>query len=209
MQTNMFENLNPEGREAELARVRAEALNCRRCDLWRTRTQVVFGEGNPNASLMLIGEGPGETEDRQGHPFVGRAGQLLGRVLAAVGLTREDVWVSNLVRSRPVVSRDGRKANRAPLAPEVAACNVWMEAELTLVQPRVIICLGAVPAGYLIHKNFKINAERGQFFDVEGTTRLATFHPAYLLRQEGTDGFRRNLALMEQDLRAAAEAANA
>jgi DNA polymerase len=206
MQLDMFANQGPEDRAQELERVRAEALTCQRCELWRTRTQVVFGEGNPQAALMLVGEGPGETEDKQGHPFVGRAGQVLGRVLATVGLSRGDVWLSNLVRSRPVVIQGGRKANRQPLAPEVAACRVWMDAELTLVRPKVVVCLGAVPASHLIHKNFKINAERGQFFAVDGTQRLATFHPAYLLRLEG-EAYDRNLALMEQDLRLAAEAA--
>lgn len=202
MQLDLFSSQDPEGRARELARVRAEALTCRRCDLWRTRTQVVFGEGNPQATLMLVGEGPGEVEDREGHPFVGRAGQLLGRVLAKLGLSRDDIWLSNLVRSRPVAQQGGRKVNRPPLAPEVAACKVWMDAEIKLVRPKVVVCLGAVPASYLIHKNFKINAERGQVFSIDSEHRLATFHPAYLLRLEGED-YDRNLVLLEQDLRLA------
>ncbi|MHB9091658.1 MAG: uracil-DNA glycosylase, partial [Chloroflexota bacterium] len=184
-----------------------QALSCQRRDLWRTRTQVVFGEGPLDPALMLVGEGPGDTEDRQGRPFVGRAGALLMRVLASVGLERGDVYLANLVRSRPVAVTNGVKHNRAPQAGEVAACRVWMDAQLNLVLPRVVVCLGAVPASYLIHKNFRINAERGQVFAVDGTRRLATFHPAYLLRLQGAD-YQRNLEFMAADLKMALAAAN-
>lgn len=195
-----------EDRERLLARTKAEALACKRCPLWQTRTQVVFGEGNPYAKLMLVGEGPGESEDKQGHPFVGRAGALLNRALAAAGISREQVWVTNLVRSRPVVLQGGVLRNRPPRASEVAACSVWMNAELELVRPRVVVCLGAVPASFLIHPQFRINAERATWFDVDGTRRIATFHPAYILRLKGDD-YDRTLALLEQDLAiAAAEA---
>lgn len=170
-----------------LAETKAQALTCQRCDLWRTRTQVVFGEGNPFATVMLVGEGPGLTEDKTGHPFVGRAGQLLDRALAAVGLPREHVWLTNLVRSRPCSLQENVLRNRAPQAAEVAACEVWMESELSLVRPRVVVCLGAVPANYLIHRNFRINAERGAIFELKGSKRLATFHPSYPLRLQGAD----------------------
>ena len=155
-------------RAQTLASVREQALGCQRCDLWRTRTQVVFGEGPLDPALMLVGEGPGDTEDRQGRPFVGRAGALLMKVLAGVGLERGDVYLANLVRSRPVAVVNGVKRNRAPQAGEVAACRVWLDAQLDLVRPRLVVCLGAVPASFLIHKNFKINAERGQVFDMLG-----------------------------------------
>jgi len=189
-----------------LAETRAEAQTCQRCDLWRTRRQVVFGEGYPDAAIMLMGEGPGDTEDREGHPFVGRAGKLLDRTLAAAGLARERLWVTNLVRSRPCSLVNGVLRNRAPRAGEVAACRIWRDAELNLVLPRLVVCLGAVPASYLIHKDFKINAERGQLFAVDDVRYLATFHPAYILRLTGA-AYDRVLALFEADLRLAAEAA--
>ncbi|MHB1416439.1 MAG: uracil-DNA glycosylase [Chloroflexota bacterium] len=185
-----------------LEETRAQALVCQRCHLWETRTQVVFGEGNIDAEIMLVGEGPGETEDKKGHPFVGRAGALLNRALAAVGLDRDSLWVTNLVRSRPVAVKDGKLRNRAPLAGEVAACTIWMESELAIVHPRLLVCLGAVPGHYLIHKNFRLNAERGQVFEVNGNRRLATFHPAYILRLQG-DAYDRTLAMLQEDLRLA------
>jgi uracil-DNA glycosylase len=185
-----------------LAEKKAEALTCQRCDLWRTRTRVVFGEGDPFASVMLVGEGPGATEDKTGRPFVGRAGQLLERALAEAGLHREDVWLTNLVRSRPCTPQGQLLRNRPPLAGEVAACEVWLEAELGLVRPRVVVCLGAVPASYLIHKNFRINAERGAIFELRGSKRLATFHPSYPLRLEGAT-FAGVFANLVEDLRLA------
>ncbi|MHB1134181.1 MAG: uracil-DNA glycosylase [Chloroflexota bacterium] len=187
-----------------LEETRSQALTCQRCDLWRTRTRVVFGEGNPFARLMLVGEGPGATEDKLGRPFVGRAGQLLDRALAEAGLRREELWLTNLVRSRPVrIAPNGAYGNRAPQAGEVAACLVWRQAEFELVAPKVIVCLGAVPASYLIHKNFRLNAERSEAFEVEGTQRLATFHPAYIIRQVGAPYDTAFQALVE-DLRLAA-----
>ena len=194
-------------RARRLAAVKAEALGCQRCHLWRTRTQVVFGEGKVGAALMLVGEGPGESEDREGRPFVGRAGVLLNGALAAAGLLREEVWITNLVRSRPVRKVDNHLRNRAPLAGEVEACRIWMEAELRYVAPRVVVCLGAVPAHYLVHKGLRLNEERGRLFAVDGTRRLATYHPAYVLRLRGGDNYRRSLALLEEDLRLAAAAA--
>lgn len=198
--------LSWEERARRLAEVRAEALRCQRCHLWRTRTQVVFGEGKVGAAVMLVGEGPGESEDREGHPFVGRAGVLLNGALRVAGLLREEIWITNLVRSRPVRKVDNQLRNRAPLAGEVEACRVWMEAELRYVRPRVVVCLGAVPAHYLIHRGFRLHEERGRLFDVDGTRRLATYHPAYILRLRGGDNYRRTLALLEEDLRLAASA---
>ncbi|MCL5108402.1 MAG: uracil-DNA glycosylase [Chloroflexi bacterium] len=176
-----------DNRVQELAQTRDQALGCQRCGLWRTRQHVVFGEGNPYATLLLIGEGPGATEDARGRPFVGQAGKLLDRALADAGLPRGDLWLTNLVRSRPCTLQNGGLRNRAPLAGEVAACRVWRDAEFDLVAPRVILCLGSVPASYLIHKDFRLNAERSQVFELEGTKCLATYHPSYPLRLAGED----------------------
>ncbi len=195
-------------RARRLAEVRAEALHCRRCDLWRTRRQVVFGEGAVGAKIMLVGEGPGESEDKVGRPFVGRAGMLLDRALLEAGIIREQIWVTNIVRSRPVRKENDALHNRAPLAGEVKACEIWMEAELKYVQPRVVVCLGAVPAHYLIHRNFRLNAERGRLFEVDGSRRLATFHPAYVLRLRGRDGYADALTKLAADLRLAVAAAS-
>ncbi len=200
--------LTPAERARRLAEVRAEALRCQRCGLWRTRTQVVFGEGDIGAKLMLVGEGPGESEDKIGHPFVGRAGMLLDRVLMAAGIVREQIWITNIVRSRPARKEDNVLHNRAPLAGEVKACEVWMEAELKYVQPRVVVCLGAVPAHYLIHRDFRLTVERGRLFEVDGSLRLATFHPAYVLRLRGRDTYADTLAKLEADLRLAVAAAS-
>src|SRR5437879_3309784 len=137
-------------RAARLAAVRAEALGCQRCDLWRTRTQVVFGTGNPAAELMLVGEGPGEQEDEEGLPFVGRAGRLLDRLLAGAGLSREELWLTNVVKSRPVAFVGGRAKNRPPRTGEIRACAVWLDSELELVDPTVVLCVGATAAKRLI-----------------------------------------------------------
>jgi len=150
LDTGLIESLT------DLERAREIAAGCVRCPLKETRTQVVFGEGNPGARLMLVGEGPGEEEDARGRPFVGRAGQLLDSALAEAGIPRDAVWVTNTVRCRPTKIEAGRVANRPPRVGEIRACAVWMETELRLVAPRVVVCLGAVAAKALIGKEFRL-----------------------------------------------------
>ncbi len=176
------------GTNIELAAVRAEALYCQRCDLWQTRTQVVMGEGDPHAGILLMGEGPGENEDRMGRPFVGRAGQLLDRALEEAGLGRGDVYITNVVRCRPTAVQNGKITNRAPRAGEIAACEPWRWLEVNLVNPRVVVCVGGPAAKALIDKKFRLTEQRGQIFRREdGRSYIATLHPAYVLRLQSSD----------------------
>lgn len=170
---------------AALEQVRAQVLACQRCDLWQTRTQAVFGTGNPRAALMLVGEAPGEQEDRQGLPFVGPAGRLLDRLLAQAGLLRTEIWLTNVVKSRPVAVDGARVKNRAPRVGEIKACADWLDQEIALIRPRVILCLGATAAKRLIRKDFRLTEERGTFSDVGGIQIGASLHPAYIFRLEG------------------------
>lgn len=155
--------------------LRTECLNCQKCELAKTRTQVVFGTGNENADIMFVGEGPGKNEDEQGIPFVGQAGNLLNNYLAAVGLSRDDVYIANIVKCRP-------PGNRDPLPEEQNQCIGWLEQQLELVSPKVIVCLGRVAAKRLIEEDFKVTKQHGQVFDINGYKMMGTFHPAALLR---------------------------
>jgi uracil-DNA glycosylase len=165
----------------------SRAQGCTSCNLCARRTQVVFGEGNPNSPLVIVGEGPGENEDRTGRPFVGRAGQLLDECLKACGMARRHIFITNVVRCRPTEEEGGRLKNRPPQSNEIEACvKEWLVPTLEIIQPLVILCLGSTPANAIIHKGFKITQERGQFF--EGTYSryaIASLHPAFILRQEG------------------------
>lgn len=186
--------------------MRREALYCQRCDLWTNRTQVVMGEGNPHSDILFVGEGPGEDEDATGRPFVGRAGQLLDRVLEEAGLSRDAVYITNIVRCRPTTAKGGRITNRAPRADEVRACEPWRWLEINLVDPRVVMCVGAPAAKTLIDKKFKLTEQRGQIIPGEdGRSYIATLHPAYILRLMSTDreAYNRARAQLVEDLRTA------
>lgn len=175
-------------KESRIAALREEALGCQGCGLCETRTNVVFGEGNPNSPLVIVGEGPGETEDKTGRPFVGRAGQLLDECLYACGITRKHIFITNVVRCRPtLIGETGRLQNRPPTADEASACvSSWLEPILGTIEPLVILCLGAPSANTIIHKGFKITSERGKFFESRyARYAIAGLHPAYILRQEG------------------------
>lgn len=163
-----------------------EATSCQRCPLSATRTSVVFGEGNPDAPLMIVGEGPGDKEDLTGRPFVGRAGALLDECLAENRLTRRHVYIANVVKCRACVIEGGRKRNRPPTPGEMEACFPWLLQQIEIIQPVVLLCLGAPSANTLIHKNFKMLQERGKFFEVpHAKYAIAALHPAYILRQAG------------------------
>ena len=166
-----------------------QAQTCTLCPLCERRNHVVFGEGNPESPLVLVGEGPGENEDRTGRPFVGRAGQLLDECLRECGMTRRHLFITNVVRCRPTEQDEtgGRLKNRAPQSVEIETClKNWLVPTLEVIEPLVILCLGATPANALIHKNFKITQERGQFFEGNYSRYIvATLHPAFILRQEG------------------------
>lgn len=169
--------------------LRQAAMGCLACDLASRRTNVVFGEGNPLSPLVLIGEGPGENEDKSGRPFVGRAGQLLDKALAEAGVERSQIYITNTVKCRAADWSTGKPVNRAPLEEEVTACRRWLVPQLGLIQPQVILCVGAPSAKNLIKKNFQITKERGKYFPCEfAKTAIATLHPAYILRQANISG---------------------
>jgi uracil-DNA glycosylase len=160
---------------AALAALAAEAAACTRCRLAQGRHLVVFGSGDPAAELMFIGEGPGAEEDRQGLPFVGPAGELLTKIIQAMDLTRDQVYIANVVKCRP-------PGNRDPQPEEVAACRGYLERQIDLVQPRVIVALGKTAAQTLLGNESPVGRMRGQWFAVRGVPTLVTYHPAALLR---------------------------
>ena len=155
--------------------LKTECLNCRACALSETRTNVVFGDGATDAEILLIGEGPGQNEDEQGIPFVGRAGQLLDDMLEIIGLDRTKVYIANTVKCRPPQNRD-------PLNVEQDACIGWLRRQTQLLKPKIIVCLGRIAAKEIIREDFKITAEHGQWFQRGGIQMTAIYHPAALLR---------------------------
>lgn len=165
-------------RAAELAALAGVAAGCTRCRLCEGRTQVVFGAGNADADLMFIGEGPGAEEDRRGLPFVGAAGELLTRIIQAIEMTRDEVYIANVVKCRP-------PGNRDPQPDEVAACRGYLERQIELVRPKVIVALGRVAAQTLLGNDSPIGRMRGQWFRVQGIPTMVTYHPAALLRNSG------------------------
>lgn len=150
--------------------------NCTKCDLCEGRTNLVFGVGKKNADIMLIGEGPGENEDLQGQPFVGRSGQLLDKFLASVDLSRDkNVYIANMVKCRPPKNRD-------PKPEEQDMCINWLREQFKIIKPKIIVCVGRISAQRLIDKNFKVTQQHGQFIDKNGTLFMGTYHPAAILR---------------------------
>ena len=150
--------------------------SCQKCELHLTRTNVVFGEGNRDAEVMFIGEGPGESEDREGRPFVGRGGQLLDDMLKIIGLDRNtNIFIANIVKCRPPQNRD-------PLNTEREACLGWLRAQYTLIKPKIVVCLGRIAAMELISGDFKISRDHGKWYDKDGVMFMALYHPAALLR---------------------------
>jgi len=177
----------PVDKPALLEALRIPALSCERCGLARTRTNVVFGEGNPAAPLVFVGEGPGENEDATGRPFVGRAGKLLDEVLRRNGMTRNHVYICNVVKCRAADMENGRWLNRPPTVEEVAACNPWLSEQLGIIKPLVLVCVGSPSANTVIHKGFRMMAERGRWFNTSpyAPWTMAVMHPAYVLRLQG------------------------
>jgi uracil-DNA glycosylase family protein len=191
----------------ELEALREQAAGCRACGLSDRRTNVVFGEGDPRSPLVLVGEGPGDQEDKTGRPFVGRAGQMLDRALADAGLSRDVVYICNTVKCRACDWREGKPHNRPPTDLETLQCRQWLVPQLGLIAPEVILCIGAPSAKNLIQRNFAITKQRGQYFPCDfARTAIATLHPAYILRQQSgaNDG---GYSLLVQDIQRAWEAA--
>ena len=169
--------LPTEQKQSELAAMNAQEVSvCKKCRLCETRTQTVFGEGDPNAKIFFIGEGPGENEDLTGRPFVGRAGQLLDKMIVAMGLTREQVYIANIVKCRP-------PQNRTPAPDEVATCTPYLERQLNIVRPRVIVTLGRPATAYMLNDpKLTMGRARGHWHQWRGIKLMPTFHPSYVLR---------------------------
>ena len=161
-----------------LEEIRKELGDCRRCKLHRTRRTLVFGEGDKKAGLMVIGEGPGYDEDVQGMPFVGKAGQLLTRILQSIGLQRQEVYITNVVKCRP-------PQNRNPEADEIRSCHPFLLKQIKAIQPKVICALGTFSAQTLLQTGARISSLRGRFYDLNGVKVFPTYHPAFLLRNPG------------------------
>lgn len=193
MDKEEIEEQKPLHRNTEelLEKLKEEILKCKKCRLAQTRTNVVFGEGNPKANLMFVGEAPGEQEDLQGRPFVGRAGQLLTRFLNLFGIDRDRVYITNIIKCRP-------PKNRNPNPDEIKACYPYLEKQIEIIKPKVIICLGAFAARTILNLPEKtaISKIRGKEFNINGITVIPTFHPAYLLRnRRGESDFQKDLEL--------------
>ena len=181
-QEDLFNYLTEENGEKERASVgqalrelKEKTASCRRCKLREGCSQVVFGEGDPDALLMLIGEGPGRDEDKLGRPFVGRAGKLLDKILEAAGFQREETYIANVVKCRP-------PQNRTPLPEEIQACYSHLQEQINIIRPKIIVCLGAMSAKTLVDPRAQITKIRGKWVEWQGIRIMPTFHPAALLR---------------------------
>jgi DNA polymerase len=193
--------------QATLDQVRDAAACCRACDLWKRGTQTVFGEGARPARLMLVGEQPGDVEDREGKPFVGPAGRLLDRALAEAGIDRGTVYVTNVVKHFKWEPRGKRRIHKKPNAAEIAACRPWLDTEIRLVKPHVIVCLGATAAQALLGARFRVTEHRGAFVESPlAPLVMATVHPSSLLRAPDEETRHRETRQFIQDLRKAGRA---
>lgn len=182
--------------------VRKIAAGCKACDLYKRGTQTVFGEGPPKAELMLVGEQPGDAEDLAGHPFVGPAGRLLDTALEEVGIDRSQVYVTNVVKHFKWEPRGKRRIHAKPNAAEIGACRLWLEVEIALVKPRVLVCLGATAAQALLGKSFKVSQQRGTVVPSPLAPIVsATVHPSSILRAPDDETRREEMRRFVKDLR--------
>jgi len=182
--------------------VRKIAAGCKACDLYKRGTQTVFGEGPPKAELMLVGEQPGDAEDLAGHPFVGPAGRLLDTALEEAGIDRSQVYVTNVVKHFKWEPRGKRRIHAKPNAAEIGACRVWLEVEIALVKPRVLVCLGATAAQALLGKSFKVSQQRGTVVPSPLAPIVsATVHPSSILRAPDDETRREEMRRFVKDLR--------
>src|SRR6266403_1600694 len=169
-----------------LESLRAAARFCKGCDLYKNATQTVFGEGAKDASLVLVGEQPGDMEDRQGHPFVGPAGRMLDKALGEARIPREDVYITNAVKHFRWIQRGKRRLHQKPLVRQVIACKPWLQAELEIIRPKVIVCLGATAAQSVLGRLVRVTKERGKFLDGDSrATVFITIHPSAIYRLRG------------------------
>jgi DNA polymerase len=188
-------------------KLQSAADGCRACDLWKRGTQTVFGEGSSKARVMLVGEQPGDQEDIQGRPFVGPAGGVLDKALEEAGIDREEVYVTNAVKHFKWEPRGKRRIHKKPNSLEIAACKPWIEAEIQVIRPQVIVCLGATAAQALLGRQFKVSVQRGVWIDSPlAPFVMATVHPSSLLRAPDDETRRRETARFIGDLKRVHEA---
>jgi uracil-DNA glycosylase len=196
----------PNDPETALQLLRADAMGCQACPLWRDATQTVFGEGPVPAALMLVGEQPGDKEDMAGLPFVGPAGQVLNKGLAEADIDRQTVYVTNAVKHFKFLQRGKKRLHQKPVTPEIKACRRWYERELDLVQPRLIVAMGATAAQSVFGKAMPIGANRGRIMTLNGgASALITVHPSFLLRIPEPDRKEEEYRRFVEDLRLARE----
>jgi DNA polymerase len=184
---------------------RKGAKDCRDCDLWRHGTQTVFGEGAKHARIMFVGEQPGDREDQEGRPFVGPAGALLDKALLEAGIDRKQTYVTNAVKHFKWEPRGKRRIHKKPNSIEIAACRQWLDAEMELVRPELIVCLGATAAQALLGRAFRVTKQRGQLLQfADGSKILATVHPSSILRAPDEETRRQDFGKFVSDLRVVA-----
>jgi DNA polymerase len=185
-----------------LERLRREAAGCRACPLWETGTQTVFGEGAATARVVFVGEQPGDQEDKAGRPFVGPAGRVLDEALELAGIDRSTTYVTNAVKHFKWTARGKRRIHAKPNWSEIAACHPWLQSELEVIEPAVLVCLGATAAQALLGKQFRVTKERGTWVESELAPHVtATIHPSSILRQRSDEDRHRELAGFVDDLK--------
>jgi len=185
-----------------LATLAGAAARCRACELWKTATQTVFGEGPQRAAIMLVGEQPGDIEDRTGRPFAGPAGKLLDEALQQAGIARSEVYVTNVVKHFKWSADGKRRIHEKPRDSEINACRAWLDAELEVVQPHIVVCLGATAAQALLGKEFRVTRQRGKWITSTLAPRLiATVHPSSILRARDSESRRSQMQALVRDLK--------
>jgi DNA polymerase len=193
-------------KKPNLDRLREAAADCKACDLWKIGTQTVFGEGSSRSRVVLVGEQPGNDEDLSGRPFVGPAGKLLDSALATAGIDRSQVYVTNVVKHFKWEPRGKRRIHKKPNAQEITACRPWLEAEIKLLKPRVVVCLGATAAQTLLGKDFRVTKQRGELISSPlAQFVIATIHPSAILRAPDDETRREELKRFVDDLKRVAQ----
>ena len=194
-------------RRASLKSLRDAASECQGCPLFRHATQTVFGQGRRDARIMLVGEQPGDSEDRQGAPFVGPAGRILNEALEAAGIDRDDAYVTNVVKHFKWIAMHRRRMHKKPNAREIAACLPWLNKEIEVVKPQILVCLGATAAQALLGPEIRVTRDRGVLMPTSlAGQALATIHPSSILRQQTSEDRHREMASFTEDLRVVAQA---
>lgn len=191
-----------------LSEIREAARTCKNCPLWKNATQTVFGEGSPSSGIMIVGEQPGDQEDQTGRPFVGPAGKILDRALRDAGIARKDTYVTNAVKHFKWEPRGKRRLHKKPSPREIAACRPWLQAELRIVRPKTVVCLGATAAAAILGPSVRVLRDRGRSFSSSLAEKVfVTIHPSLLLRRADRDDAKEQYRLFVHDLRVASTGA--